>query len=608
MKSSFAPSTTRMCLLAAGLFAVTASCSGKEGLVTDSQDSGVVGDASEPDVGVNCSAAECDSGVAPEAQAVDSGADEPSPTPSVAPRPLAPLSTSHVTSRRPTVRWALPSGVADATIELCADRPCARPIAPPAHVVGSSYEPTQDLPVGAVFWRVHPSTATSVSSATWELFVGGRSAPVGTSWGTTFDVDGDGYADVAVGASGQANAAGSVEIHLGSATGVASTPAVTLPAPASYYGPGGYFGESLTSAGDVNGDGYADLLAMLGSDGSAYVYLGGATGLSASSKVALVGLGGVSGVRALSVESAGDVNADGYADVLVQTMQAAIGPWQEQFFLYTGGPNGIVGSPVAVTYSVPGADAGSTAESWSVASAGDVNGDGYGDVVVATYGTANPGGALDLYLNGPTGIATTSSGTISGFLPGPGSASFCGVHVVGAADVNGDGYADVVVTASDGATATAAVILGTSTGLAAGAAEMLTIPSSLDPLHLGCGAAAMAGDVNGDGYGDFVFAASTTGSAYLYLGGPQGLATSPSMALTGSTAIAFGAAVSSAGDVNGDGHADLCIGALGDANTAWSASVYLGGALGAATQPAATFQGGATGEGTSFLAVFGATN
>jgi hypothetical protein len=598
------PSFTKISSLAVVLLGATVSCGGKS-LPIASQDGGVVDDASEPDVGVSC--ADCDSGVAPEAQVTDSGTDELSPTPTDAPRPLAPLSTSHVTSRRPTLRWALPSGVYDATVDLCADRACATPVAPPAHVDGSSYAPTQDLPVGAVFWRVHPSTTTSVSSPTWELFVGGRSAPVDTSWGSTFDVDGDGYADLAVGASGQANSAGSVEIHLGSRTGVASTPAVTLPAPDSYYGPGGYFGESLTSAGDVNGDGYADLLALLGSDGSAYVYLGGATGLNAGSKVALQGLGGTSGVRGLFVESAGDINADGYADVVVQTMQSATGPWQEQFYLYAGGPTGLVGSPIAVTYSVPEGDASSVAESWSVGSAGDVNGDGYSDVVVATYGTANPGGALDLYLNGPIGIATTSSGTVSGFLPGPASESFCGVHVVGAADVNGDGYADFVVTSSNGNAPTAAVIFGTSTGLAA-AAETLTIPGSLDPANLGCGAGAMAGDVNGDGYGDFVFSASTTGNAYLYLGGPQGLASSPSMGLTGSTQMAFGAAVSSAGDVNGDGRADLCIGASGDASTAWSASVYLGSTTGVATQPASTFQGGVTGDGTFFLSVFGATN
>jgi hypothetical protein len=110
-------------------------------------------------------------------------AADTSPPPQ-APRPIAPLSTSRVTSQKPTLRWELSSGVPDVTVDLCLDRACTRPIGDSVHVTGTSYAPTSPLTAGVVYWRLHPGRVTSVTSPTWQFTVGHRSAAVDSSWGT----------------------------------------------------------------------------------------------------------------------------------------------------------------------------------------------------------------------------------------------------------------------------------------------------------------------------------------------------------------------------------------------------------------------------------------
>lgn len=162
-----------------------------------------------------------------------------------APRPIAPLSTSRVTSRRPTLHWELPTGVTDTTVDLCLDRACTKPIGKPVDVTGTSYAPPDDLPTGVVFWRLHPSTFSNVTSPTWEFWVGARSAPVDTSWGTTLNVNGDGYADLVVGASRAGDSAGAAYVYLGGPDGPWPSPAATLLGLAGMYG---LFGDLVTGA------------------------------------------------------------------------------------------------------------------------------------------------------------------------------------------------------------------------------------------------------------------------------------------------------------------------------------------------------------------------
>jgi hypothetical protein len=138
----------------------------------------------------------------------------PSPdlmTPSV-PRLLAPLSTSTVTSQQPTFKWTLPAGASNVAVVICHDRACADKLSTAVSIDASSTSgsPVAALPAGVLFWHVTASVGgTQQSSATWEVWVGTRTATkVSSSFGTILDVNGDGYADVIIGAPDATNTAG----------------------------------------------------------------------------------------------------------------------------------------------------------------------------------------------------------------------------------------------------------------------------------------------------------------------------------------------------------------------------------------------------------------
>jgi hypothetical protein len=440
-------------------------------------------------------------------------------------------------------------------------------------IVGSpNYTDDQDAEGQALVYR----GSSSGPSATPDWTADGDQAhsSFGTSVSTAGDVNGDGYTDVIVGASsydhGELNE-GRAFVYHGSSTGLNASAAWTAESDQALAA----FGRAVSTAGDVNGDGYADVIVgapyyngTQPDEGAASVYTGSAGGLHASAAW-MVGCGTDEAQFGDAVGTAGDVNGDGYSDVIV----GAPGYGERlgdddvgQATVYHGSASGLGTTPGWTAES----DDPATEFGHSVATAGDVNGDGYADVVVgARYydnGHPNEGGAW-VYHGTPAGLSSSASWSAEGGA----TYAYFGQAVSTAGDVNGDGYSDLIVGASgasNGETGegVAYVYHGSAAGLSTSADWM----AEGDQVYAEFGyAASTAGDVNGDGYADVIVGAHMVsnghafeGKAFVYHGSSAGLSTDYDWTVESDQGYAeFGAAVSTAGDVNGDGYADVIVGA-----------------------------------------------
>ncbi|MCB9698674.1 MAG: FG-GAP repeat protein [Alphaproteobacteria bacterium] len=348
------------------------------------------------------------------------------------------------------------------------------------------------------------------------------------------------------------------------------------------------FGESVASAGDVNGDGYDDIIVGApgytdgqAEEGAAFLYLGSSTGPWTTPSWTRES--DTAGARfGASVAAAGDVNGDGYGDVVIGAPGYTNGETEEgRAYLFLGSPFGLRLAPAWVVES----DRAYGYLGTSVASAGDVNGDGYDDVIVGAPNEGNTRGWAQVHLGSRTGLSRARDWIAS---PEWRSGRF-GASVASAGDVDGDGFDDVVIGAPEAwGTGGVVVYLGSRNGLRADHAWLWDDV----PLHSRLGAsAASAGDVDGDGYDDVIVGApgmtDDQGQAFLFMGSRQGPRSTPAWAeRAGQAQAEYGGSVASAGDVNGDGYDDVVIGVgrydHGQADEG-SALVYLGSADGLAS-------------------------
>ena len=406
------------------------------------------------------------------------------------------------------------------------------------------------------------------------------------------DVNGDGYDDIAMGAAGADNGSstdtGAVYVFFGGCDGVSGCGASSLSglfaklpggsstaelsvdtdADSIIYGDasGDILGFSLAGAGDVNGDGLDDvLIGSIGEDsggvnaGAATLVLGRfafpATILPATDASSFLLTGELSGDQAgISVSKAGDVNGDGYGDILVGALGAVTNKGAGYLLLggcagsTCGGVSGLFTSvSSAAPYSVDLADAelrmvgesASDSAGYSVAGGGDVNGDGYSDILIGAPGHYSGGvnaGAAYMLLGGCDGVPVCGGATEGIFLiaglSGGSSFSLDAAHAIWDGEAPGDNAGRSV---------------------------------------------SFVGNVDGDGFGDLLIGAdgrsaslAGEGAAYLVLGSPA-LGGSVSLSLStvnarwagDGSAAAAGRCVSAAGDVDGDGLDDFVVGSTG---------------------------------------------
>ncbi len=432
------------------------------------------------------------------------------------------------------------------------------------------------------------STAALHSSEAWKLTAsdGVSEAYFSGAVGAGGDLDGDGYADLLVGASGHDATyvdQGALYVHYGGAAGLWAASEQIIHASDTTTDQA--FAHSVAAAGDVNADGYGDVIAGARGDatsgyqtGAAYLYLGSATGLRAASEQKLLAEDGASVDNfGFTVSGAGDVDGDGYDDVIVGA------PRHDTLdlfdagaaYLYYGSASGLgAEQQLEASDAEPEDNFG-----YSVAGLGDVDGDGFDDLAIGAEhdsSAAANAGAVYLYY-GATGGLDAGSEVELHASDADVDAVF-GRPVAAAGDLDGDGHADLIVGAKEddegGAGAGAAyVYLGASTGISSATEQKLIASDARINDGFGAGVSG-AGDTDGDGYDDVIVGASLhdgsgvdAGAAYLYLGSATGVTAASERLVTasdGGDGDMFGALVAGLGDLDGDGYGDVLISAFMD--------------------------------------------
>ncbi|NES23584.1 MAG: hypothetical protein F6K41_32865, partial [Symploca sp. SIO3E6] len=339
-----------------------------------------------------------------------------------------------------------------------------------------------------------------------------------------------------------------------------------------------YLGNSVSSAGDINGDGIDDLIiGASGADpngnsgaGQSYVFFGSSNGFSANFDLSsLDGTNGfiLNGIAeddrsGDSVSNAGDINGDGIDDLIIGAPDADPNgnSGAGQSYVVFGSSNGFsasfdLSSLDGTNGFILNGIAASDFSGRSVSSAGDINGDGIDDLIIGALGADPNGnsGAGQSYVvfgssNGFSASLDLSSldGSNGFILNGINSWDFLGVSVSSIGDINNDGIDDLIIGAPDADpngnsdAGQSYVVFGSSNGFSS-SLDLSSLDGSngfiLNGIAVGDNSGrsvSSAGDINGDGIDDLIIGApnadpngnSDAGQSYVVFGSSNGFSSS----------------------------------------------------------------------------------
>ncbi|MBV6492054.1 MAG: hypothetical protein LDLANPLL_00043 [Turneriella sp.] len=462
------------------------------------------------------------------------------------------------------------------------------------------------LPTGASTWRDR-SQHTIEARATDMAGNTASTAPITIHKGNNRDVNGDGYSDFATAGWKHPTGTGIGKIYLfyGDFPGIANGNASAAPRQIVGEATGNNFGRN-SAIGDLNGDGYADLVVSAANyssnTGRVYIFYGSSSGISITSAAAADKIiTGTASEYFGAVPYIGDANNDGFGDLIVGAN--GYNTNQGRVYIFHASLSGISATASSAADRILTGEASPVAQFGIGIFLGDFNGDTYTDIAVAGSQYSSVNGRGYIFMGTVSGIATATAAPTNAFGTGTSAEAFTGALSGG--DFNGDGYTDLAVGAYANATNTGKmyVYYGSASGIPL---NKTANPGSPQAQITGTNTGAFfttsitAANFNADAYDDIVVGSygctsNPEGCAYVFYGNSSyissGTASIADLKLAqGASGDYFGRGVGNA-DINGDGYIDALVGANKYNSSDGTAYIFSGGSSGVNASPVTTLTG-----------------